>query len=89
MPLGPPEPLPAPSPSWHRRSQPEAPYFLARSRAEELGYVSTGEFVWLVRRDQAGRVGWVSDDYFVYFDSLERFEAEPSRVARLPLVRRG
>lgn len=52
--------------------QPASGYFLAEARVEELGYLSEGDFVWIVGSN-ATSVSWISGDYFVYSNPRGHF----------------
>ncbi|MCE9638048.1 MAG: hypothetical protein K8T90_20290 [Planctomycetes bacterium] len=68
--------------------QPSAPYFLARSRIDEIGYRGMGGWYWLVSYSRStGRVSWVSSDTIVYADSAATFDVELPQLERLPAKR--
>ncbi len=49
-------------------------FFLAESTIEETGYLSIGEFVWVLRfYPETNEVSWVSSDYFIYRNSTNDF----------------
>lgn len=68
----------------HLDGQSAAPYLLARSVWEDA-YQEQGAYYWLVAFDrQKDEVWWVSEDYFVYQDSLAAFAVTREQVERLP-----
>lgn len=69
----------------HLRGQPSSGYFLAEARETETGYVSAGEFVWVlhVRYDSRARcrvVTWVANDFNVYESPARDFKLPRSLI---------
>lgn len=53
---------------------------LIRSRVEELGYRSEGEYVWVINyrpKNKNLEVKWISCDFQIYADSIETFDVDP------------
>lgn len=74
---------------YHLRMQHRAGYVLAEARRDEAGYLSQGEFYWLigrVRKTRSGpeRVGWVSRDYCTYTNAARDFHITPAQRKSLP-----
>lgn len=61
---------------------------LTRVLREELGYLNSGDSVWLMGSSRADpdRVLWISDDYHFYSNPRSDFDLPPARLARLPVV---
>ena len=75
----------------HLRRQPCSGYVLAEARRGEAGYLSAGEFIWVlhVRREGRARrrlVTWVSSDFNVYENPARDFNL-PRSVSTVPSPR--
>lgn len=71
----------------HLRAQKDAPYILAEATRQEIGYLESGEFCWVLEygTNKQGQdvVWWVSDDYHVYTNLAEDFILSDSDKIRL------
>ena len=77
----------------HLRGQPRSGYVLAEARRTEPGYLSAGEFVWVLHVRHEGRVRrrlvtWVSSDFNVYENPARDFKL-PRSVRTVPSPRRA
>jgi hypothetical protein len=68
----------------HLEQQPHAKYVLARAKAAVCGYLSEGDFVWVlqVSREPATAL-WVSDDYYTYRDPVAVFDLDAAAIKSL------
>jgi hypothetical protein len=72
----------------HLRAQSRKPFVLAEARASETGYLTRGEFYWILeylKRSTSGRplVRWVSDDFNVYVNPASDFKLTKGLRGRL------
>jgi hypothetical protein len=66
--------------------QPSAPYILVRAVGDELGYLTRGQFYWVLRYlKDSNTVQWVSADYFVYQNRASDFALSQEQLAALEL----
>lgn len=66
------------------RAQPHAPYRLAQAVVDELGYLSRGQYVWVLSYDPGpSTVSWVSSDYFIYKNPADDFDLHEAALATL------
>lgn len=66
--------------------QATAPFVLARCVREQLGYLTVGEWYWLLSvTGDPGITSWVSDDYFIYNDHAAYFELTERQLSSLRL----
>lgn len=75
----------------HLRQQPCSGYVLAEARRTEPGYLTAGEFVWVLHVRHQGRarrrlVTWVSSDFNVYENQARDFKL-PRNVPTVPSPR--
>jgi hypothetical protein len=64
--------------------QPTSPHLLVRSRIDECGYRSVGEYVWVVayQPERVGReITWIASDFQVYSDAVDTFDVDPGKLA--------
>ena len=70
----------------HLRQQPAAPYVLVEALGEEPGYLTRGQFYWVLRYLRgANAVQWVSADYFVYENAVSDFALSDEQLSDLLL----
>jgi len=68
----------------HLREQPQVNYRLAEAVREDLGYLSKGEFCWVLQYSPAlKKVRWVSSDYFVYENAASDFNLSQQQLDML------
>ena len=68
------------------RQQEGAPYVLAEAINDELGYLQSGQYYWVVRYLRgAEKVAWVSDDFHVYHNPASDFALSAAQLERLLL----
>lgn len=68
----------------HLADQPSSRYFLAEAQRDEPGYLTRGDFVWIVGYAPATKiVRWVSSDYHVYANHLDFFDIETGLLSRV------
>lgn len=68
----------------HLRAQPHVNYRLAEGAVEDLGYLSKGEFCWVLEYKPASKsVRWVSNDYFVYENAASDFNLTQQQLDML------
>jgi len=59
-------------------------YRLAEGAVEDLGYLSKGEFCWVLEYKPASKsVRWVSNDYFVYENAASDFNLTQQQLDML------
>jgi hypothetical protein len=70
----------------HMGQQAAAPYVFAEAIGDELGYLTRGQFYWVLRYLRGPEmVDWVSSDYFVYQNPASDFDLSPVEVDALLL----
>jgi len=70
----------------HMRQQPRGPYVFAEAVGEERGYLTRGQFYWVLRHLRGeGAVRWVSADYFTYQNPASDFALSDGQLAALLL----
>jgi len=68
-------------------NQSEHGFFLCESKIEETGYLSTGEFVWIVKYiPEIEEILWISSDYEIYQDPIAKFNLNPLSLSRLNAI---
>lgn len=69
----------------HLGRQPSSRFILARAARQEAGYLTPGEWLWVLRASQADPpvVSWVSDDYFVYDSPAADFDLTKKQLRSL------
>ncbi|MDH5218495.1 MAG: hypothetical protein OEX19_12405 [Gammaproteobacteria bacterium] len=66
------------------QKQNENGFFLCESRLHETGYLSKGEFVWVVKYiPEIKEVLWVSSEYEIYQDPVSKFILDESSLNKL------
>ena len=64
--------------------QPTSRATIVRSRSDEVGYRSAGEFVWALRVNaNSQQLTWIASDGCVYIDDLHTFEVSETQLHRL------
>jgi len=64
--------------------QPEVPFLLVQSLTDEPGYLSKGEWYWILRVTGTPPVAcWVSDDYHVYKNPVTDFDLTGQQLRQL------
>ncbi len=59
-------------------------YLLAEATREEIGYLTPGEFCWVLKYYPESRtVSWVSDDYSLYTNPVSDFNLDRKALRRL------
>ena len=59
-------------------------FFLAEATIEDTGYLSKGEFVWLVRfYPETDEALWVSSDFYLYRNAVSDFKISSDRLRKL------
>jgi hypothetical protein len=66
----------------HLSHQHEARYVLAMAMRDEAGYLSKGEWYWILRTGSSA-VSWVSDDFCVYDNPLADFDLTDTQLKYL------
>jgi len=70
----------------HMSLQPSAPYLFVEATGDEPGYLTRGQFYWVLRYLKgAGTVNWVSSDYFIYENSASDFALSEDQLSALLL----
>jgi|GEM_PF-3091737 len=71
--------------------QPTAGYLLAESNCCEPGYLSPGQWQWIVAATKSSpqEVWWVSDDFFMYRNRASDFRLTAEQLAALPKTEPG
>lgn len=62
-----------------------AGYFMAAAQEEEIGYLRSGEWYWLLGIDhcEPANAYWVSDDYFIYKNPITDFILSAQQIQTL------
>lgn len=70
---------------YHLGQQSDAGYVLARTCADEFGYLWQREWFWIlsVTEDSPAQAAWVSDDFFVYRNAASDFLLTEAQLDRL------
>jgi len=60
-------------------------YVFAQAKRNEVGYVNSGEYYWLLKivKNGGAMVSWVSDDYYIYENPISYFELTVLEIERL------
>ena len=70
----------------HMALQSRAPYMFVEATRNELGYLSPGQFYWVLRYLRGSEtVAWVSSDYFLYHNPAADFDLLPEQAEALLL----
>jgi hypothetical protein len=70
----------------HMTLQPTAPYLFVKATADEPGYLTAGQFYWVLRYLRGSdTVAWVSSDYFVYHNAAADFDLSSEQADALLL----
>jgi hypothetical protein len=70
----------------HMAQQPNAPYLFVQATGDEPGYLTRGQFYWVLRYLKGSdAVKWVSSDYFVYENPTSDFAVSQDQLAALLL----
>jgi hypothetical protein len=59
-------------------------YLLAEATREEIGYLTPGEFCWVLKYyPESQAVSWVSDDYNTYTNPVSDFRLDRKALRRI------